>query len=176
MWRDLLKIAASDGAIWCAVSLSKRLLTLSAPVDFEVLSPFTIQPYLGNNSSCVIKISSQYGSILLTGDIEDPVEYRLTKHASKKIKNDVLLIPHHGSRTSSSSEFIKLVNPKMAINSSGYANQFNHPHPLIKQLYLDKDIEFYDTQDKGMIELLFNHNGIGIQQYSVTNHHFWQVD
>ncbi|MCF6318830.1 MAG: DNA internalization-related competence protein ComEC/Rec2, partial [Proteobacteria bacterium] len=81
-----------------------------------------------------------------------------------------------GSRTSSSREFIQQVSPKIAVNSSGYANQFNHPHPLIKQVYLDQGIKFYDTRDKGMIELLFNDKGINIEQYSEVNPHFWQVD
>ncbi len=145
-------------------------------VKFEVLSPFTIEPYLGNNSSCVIKIFSQYGSMLLTGDIEEPVEYRLINHSSNKIKSDVLLVPHHGSRTSSSKNFIQKVSPKMVVNSSGYANQFNHPHPLIKQQYLKKGIEFYDTQNQGMIELLFNEKGINIKKYSEIKHRFWQVE
>jgi len=145
-------------------------------VQFEILSPFELLPYLGNNSSCVIKISSQYGSILLTGDIEEPVEYRLFKNLSHEIQSDVLLIPHHGSKTSSSLAFIKQVDPNIAINSSGYANQFNHPHPTIKKQYLKNNIKFYDTQNKGMIELSFLSNGINVQQYSDINHHFWQVD
>ena len=145
-------------------------------VNFEVLSPFNIKPYLGNNSSCVLKIFSQHGSILLTGDIEDPVEYRLTHQKKNVVQSDVLLVPHHGSRTSSSKEFIKKVSPKIALNSSGYANQFNHPHPLIKKRYIDNKIKFYDTQDKGMIELLFTKEGINLRQYSDVNHHFWEID
>jgi len=145
-------------------------------VEFKVLSPFNINPYLGNNSSCVIRVISQNGSLLLTGDIEDPIEYRLTHHLTDEIKSDVMLVPHHGSRTSSSQEFIGLVNPNIAINSSGFANQFNHPHPKIKKQYLDKGIEFFDTQTKGMIELLFVNDGIKVMQYSEINHHFWEVD
>lgn len=145
-------------------------------VKFVILSPFNNFPYLGNNSSCVLKISSQYGSLLLTGDIEEPIEYRLTHHLTDKIESDVLLVPHHGSRTSSSQEFIHKVNPKVALNSSGYANQFNHPHPLIKQLYSDKGIQFFDTQTKGMIEVSFDNTGVNIEQYSDRNHHFWEVE
>jgi competence protein ComEC len=145
-------------------------------VNFEVLSPFNIDPYLGNNSTCVVKISNQHRSLLLTGDIEEPVEYRLVNQLAESVKSDVMLVPHHGSRTSSSLNFINIVSPKIALNSSGYNNQFNHPHPKIKQLYLDKSIEFLDTQDKGMIELLFTNSEIKFHQYSDSNHHFWQVD
>ena len=145
-------------------------------VFFEVLSPYNINPYLGNNSSCVIRISSQYGSILLTGDIEEPVEYRLVHQLPQEVKSQVMLVPHHGSRTSSGNDFVNTVNPKIVLNSSGYANQFNHPHPLIKKLYLEKGIEFFDTQDKGMLEVLYNENGYNLKQYSDVNRHFWQVE
>jgi competence protein ComEC len=144
-------------------------------VRFEVLSPFNIDPYLGNNSTCVIKISNQYSSFLLTGDIEEPVEYRLINQLPKNIQSDVLLVPHHGSRTSSSLNFLNSVDPKIALNSSGYNNQFNHPHPKIKQQYLDRSIEFLDTQDKGMIELKFSNSEIKFHQYSDSNRRFWQV-
>jgi competence protein ComEC len=144
-------------------------------VSFEVLSPYNITPYMGNNSSCVLKISSQLGSILFTGDIEEPIEYRLLHQSKAKLTSDVLVIPHHGSKTSSSQDFIQQVNPKIALNSSGYSNQFNHPHPMIRQRYIDNGIRFYDTQERGMIELLFSKIGISIEQYSDINPHFWQV-
>ncbi|MFK8012889.1 MAG: DNA internalization-related competence protein ComEC/Rec2 [Marinicellaceae bacterium] len=144
-------------------------------VVFEVLSPFEIKPYLKNNSSCVLKISSSSGSILLTGDIEEPVEYRLITQFKQSIESDVILVPHHGSKTSSSQNFINTINPKIALNSSGYLNQFNHPHPIVKSRYTKNNISFYDTQEKGMIELLFSQNSIVINQFLDNNRHFWHV-
>ncbi len=145
-------------------------------VDFQVISPFELLPYLGNNSSCVLKISSKNGSILLTGDIEEPVEYRLINHMKQEIKSDVLLVPHHGSRTSSGVDFIKAVNPRYAVNSSGFANQFNHPHPLIKQRYTDLGMAFYDTQQSGAITLSFLDDKIDIETQQNNSQHFWQFD
>lgn len=145
-------------------------------VYFQAISPFELSPYLGNNSSCVLKISSVFGSILLTGDIEEPVEYRLTHHMTEAIKSDVLLVPHHGSRTSSSVHFIQAVNPSYAINSAGFANQFNHPHPIIKQRYSDLGIAFYDTQALGAITVEFNSDEIFIETHKEKHQHFWQVD
>ena len=145
-------------------------------VTFTVLSPFEVDPYLGNNSSCVIKVSSSNGSILLTGDIEEPVEYRLIKNLAEEIVSDLMIVPHHGSKTSSSMGFIDRVNPKIVLNSSGYANQFNHPHPTIKQRYLDKNIEFLDTQNKGMIEAFFSDQKFDIIQYQDDSPHFWHVN
>jgi competence protein ComEC len=144
-------------------------------IIFTILSPFEINPYFGNNSSCVIHIQSEYGSVLLTADIEEPVEYRLTHHLETAIASDVLIVPHHGSRTSSGLEFIQAVNPKFAINSSGFMNQFNHPHPQIKQIYLEKSIEFYDTQEKGMIEIKFLSEGTSIESYRDKKRNIWDL-
>jgi competence protein ComEC len=144
-------------------------------VDFSILSPFELLPYLGNNSSCVLKISSNNGSLLLTGDIEEPVEYRLTHQFEAQLKSDVLLVPHHGSRTSSSNDFINKVSAKIVLNSSGYDNQFNHPHPQIKQAYLQHNSQFYDTSNKGMISVKFQQSGIEVNQYNSDNPHFWHV-
>jgi competence protein ComEC len=142
-------------------------------VKFEVFSPYQIIPYLGNNSSCVLKISNLKTSILLTGDIEEPVEYRLIHNNLIDIQSDVLIVPHHGSRTSSSIEFIQKVNPKVAINSSGFANQFNHPHPLIKQRYMDEGIDFIDTQTSGNIQISFKNSNFNITEYKKSNNKIW---
>ena len=123
-------------------------------VSFEIISPYNIEPYLKNNSSCVIKISSSHTSILLTGDIEQAVEYRLTQHHPTKIQSNILLIPHHGSNTSSGSEFIATVNPHLAINSSGAYNQFNHPTEQVKANYENLKIPIIDTQTSGRITLI----------------------
>ncbi|HOP22238.1 MAG TPA: DNA internalization-related competence protein ComEC/Rec2 [Gammaproteobacteria bacterium] len=144
-------------------------------ISFTILSPFEITPYLGNNSSCVIHIQSEYGSVLLTADIEVPVEYRLTHHLETAIASDVLIVPHHGSRTSSDLDFIQAVNPKFAINSSGFMNQFNHPHPQIKQIYLEKGIEFYDTQEKGRIEIKFLSEGVLVESYKGLKRNIWDL-
>lgn len=123
-------------------------------VDFMVLSPYNIQPYLKNNSSCVLKISTPQTSLLLTGDIEQAVEYRLTQQHPTELSADILLIPHHGSNTSSSAEFVATVNPKIAINSSGAYNQFQHPTAQVKRVYENLSIPIYDTQHSGRISLI----------------------
>lgn len=145
-------------------------------VEFEVLSPFELVPYMGNNTSCVIKVSTENKSVLLTADIEEPVEYRLLSQFPKKIKSDVLLVPHHGSFSSSSEDFIKAVSPILAVNSSGYANQFNHPHVNIVERYEDLKIPFYDTQSSAMIEIFADNNEIKIFSFLNRNPHFWYVE
>ncbi len=122
-------------------------------VTFHFLSPLNLTPYLQNNSSCVLKINNQQTSLLLTGDIEAPVEYRLTHMNRAELVTDVLLIPHHGSKTSSTPEFIKTVNPKHAINSSGQFNPFGHPAAAVLQRYEQLGIPVTDTQSGGLITL-----------------------
>lgn len=123
-------------------------------VQLTVLSPYNLQPYLKNNSSCVLRVESADGfSMLLTGDIESPVEYRLSQSTTYPIKADVLLIPHHGSKTSSTESFISAVNPTMAINSSGQFNPFNHPAKKVMATYHKLGIPVIDTQYSGLIEI-----------------------
>ncbi len=120
-------------------------------VNFEFLSPYNLTPYLHNNSSCVLKISNLNYSLLLTGDIESAVEYRLTQSHTDSIKSDVLLIPHHGSKTSSTQAFIDAVKPKWAINSSAKYNPFNHPADEVVTRYQELGIRIKDTQDDGLL-------------------------
>ncbi len=120
-------------------------------VKFSFLSPNNLTPYLKNNSSCVLKVQTENTSLLLTGDIEEPVEYRLSK--TPHIEADVLLVPHHGSKTSSSLGFINTVNPLLAINSSGKYNPFNHPADEVINRFNQLNIPFIDTQSSGLIKL-----------------------
>ncbi|WP_395374775.1 DNA internalization-related competence protein ComEC/Rec2 [Marinicella sp. W31] len=122
-------------------------------VFFEILSPYNITPYLGNNSSCVLRISTSLHSVLVTGDIESPVEYRLQQRWQDQLNTSILLVPHHGSNTSSTDAFLDAVNPRLAVNSSAFANRFNHPTPSVKTRYQQRNIPFLDTQTYGMIKI-----------------------
>ncbi len=146
-------------------------------VQFEVLSPYNLKPYLKNNSSCVLKISTAETTLLLTGDIEQAVEYRLTLHHPLAIQSDILLIPHHGSNTSSTPEFVAAVNPTIALNSSGAFNQFNHPTEKIKAVYKNQNIPILDTQTSGRITLTSPVNKqepFKIIQFRQHNPRFWR--
>ncbi len=142
-------------------------------VSFDVLSPFEVLPYMGNNTACVIKVSNINHSVLLPADSQEAVEYRLMTQFPAKIASDVLIVPHHGSKSSSTLDFIKIVNPKYAINSSGFANQFHHPHVSIVERYRENGIEFYDTQFSGMVEVYAREETIQIKPFINSNRHFW---
>ena len=124
-------------------------------VEFSVLHP---QPadYAGhprpNALSCVLRIASQSGIsprvALLVGDIEAPQEHALVA-AGAALRADLLLVPHHGSRSSSSGEFLDAVAPRVALVQAGYRNRFGHPAPAPMQRYRERGIEVIDSPHCG---------------------------
>ncbi len=96
-------------------------------VDFQILHPGRDTPFQGNNASCVLKISSKFGSVLLSGDIEQKAERALLRHQPGKLRSRVLVVPHHGSLTSSTRGFIRAVRPDISIFTTGYRNRFHFP-------------------------------------------------
>lgn len=88
-----------------------------------------------NNMSCVLRVENATGSVLLTSDIEAADEQALLGRSPALLRSDVLLVPHHGSRTSSTPEFIAAVGAREAIFPVGYRNRFNHPRPDVVERY-----------------------------------------
>ena len=90
-----------------------------------------------NTLSCVLRIAAHGGggaTALLVGDIETPQEQALLAR-NAPIKADLLLVPHHGSKTSSSRAFLEVVQPSTALVQAGYRNRFGHPAPDVLQRY-----------------------------------------
>lgn len=81
-----------------------------------------------NDTSVVIKVSYGSQDILLTGDMEIPLEQYLVKHAQSSLSAEILKVGHHGSDSSSGEEFISAVQPKFCVISSGKGNSYGHPH------------------------------------------------
>jgi len=125
-------------------------------VSFEILNPNKNNNFKGNNASCVLKISTEKYSVLLTGDIEREAEYYLVKNFQEKLKSNILISPHHGSKTSSTQAFLTAVLPELVIISSGFQNRFRHPSQTIVQRYQDNNIKVLQTQCSGQIDVLLN--------------------
>jgi competence protein ComEC len=81
-----------------------------------------------NNNSLVLKITFKGKSFLFPGDLESQGEEVLISNTGKALKSDILLSPHHGSKTSSSKEFLQMVQPRVCVISSGEGNFFGFPH------------------------------------------------
>ena len=104
-----------------------------------------------NERSCVLKVSSRYGNILLTGDIEKQAEASLLKNNKNALPATILLVPHHGSRSSSSAAFIDAVSPNSAVVASGYNNRYKFPADLVVQRFSDRGIPLFNTADSGAL-------------------------
>jgi competence protein ComEC len=119
-------------------------------VAFDVLHPAATdygeagKAPKSNAMSCVLRVSTGAQTALLVGDIESPQEARLVAQLAEPggglLKADVLLVPHHGSKTSSSAVFLDAVQPRIALAQAGYRNRFNHPVPVVMDRYTERHI------------------------------------
>jgi competence protein ComEC len=128
-------------------------------VRFEVLQPAPSH-YLDakakpNDLSCVVRVASRHGSVLLTGDLEARGELELVRNDPAGLASDVLLVPHHGSRTSSTAPFIAAVAPRVAVFTAGYRNRFGHPRPDVVQRYRAAGVRIHRTDFDGALEFTF---------------------
>ncbi len=138
-----------------------------------------------NDNSCVLQMRTRQHNVLFTGDISQKLEKLLIAKYSNKLKSDVLLIPHHGSRSSSSEQFIKIVDPKYAVVSAGYMNMYGHPRAEVLAKYLSKNIKVLNTIKYGSIEFKFKTEKlVKLKQtdwgetieyncYRIINRNFW---
>ncbi|WML91212.1 DNA internalization-related competence protein ComEC/Rec2 [Thiothrix lacustris] len=144
-------------------------------VKFSVLHPAVdFLDQKNNNRSCVLKITNHYHSALLTADIERIAESWLLKQAVD-LQAEVLVLPHHGSKTSSSPAFIQAVAPTLGVVTSGYRNRYHHPHADVIQRYAARDIKLLDTVDNGELRLDFPEMGesLSIRKWRIEHQHLW---
>lgn len=105
-----------------------------------------------NDRSCVVLVEGSGGRLLLTGDISSRVE-PLVAAALQDGPATVLLVPHHGSGSSSGADFIAAVHPSVALVSAGWRNRFGHPHPLVVQRYAAAGVPLLNTAEHGAMQL-----------------------
>ncbi|WP_444931184.1 DNA internalization-related competence protein ComEC/Rec2 [Microbulbifer sp. SSSA002] len=108
-----------------------------------------------NDHSCVILVEWQGVRLLLTGDIGRAVEQRLSKLYPQFPAVDVLVAPHHGSRSSSSPALLAWAKPKRVVFSSGFRHHFGHPHPDVVKRYRYSGVSVFNTADSGAIEFFW---------------------
>ena len=119
-------------------------------VRFDVLHPASASAARRNDLSCVLRIAAGGQAMLLTGDIERGAEAAMLAGA-RALASDVLLVPHHGSRSSSTPEFIAAVAPRWAVVPVGYRSRFGHPNPEVLARYRTLDAQILRTDLQGAI-------------------------
>ena len=146
-------------------------------LTIEFLWPDTVKAS-HNDDSCVIKISDGKNSVLLTGDISKNIEQQLSrKHVNanslKKLQADILIVPHHGSKTSSSPEFIHHVSPQYAVFSAGYLNRWKMPVASVVERYHQKEIRTFNTAENGMIQFSITPQTITVKTFRQDIWPYW---
>jgi competence protein ComEC len=143
-------------------------------LTFSVLWPVTIQDK-ENDNSCVINVSDGKYNVLLTGDISRKVEKSLITNVdiAQKLQADVIIAPHHGSKTSSSSRFIKAVNPEAVIFSAGFLNRWHMPNKAVLKRYQEFNVSSYSTAKHGMIQIKVAQHGLEIESYREHIYPYW---
>jgi competence protein ComEC len=143
-------------------------------VRFTVLAPqraFVSE----NDNSCVLKIQSEHGTVLLTGDIEAAAESWLVETYGEGLKANVLVAPHHGSKTSSTAGFLQAVQPGYVLIPAGYRNQFGHPHKDVLARYRQVNAKWLNSADSGAIAVNIKNNVFVVQGMRETESKYWNV-
>ena len=129
-------------------------------IDITVLwPPKQWQHPSSNEQSCVIKLTYAGVQVLLTGDIEQFAEWQLQiahRRGEIDLHSDILIVPHHGSLSSSSEAFLQQINPRIAIISSGFMNRYQLPHPKVVKRYQSLGIPVLNTATVGSVSVLLS--------------------
>lgn len=130
----------------------------------KAIWPDSVLKYNDNNGSCVIKVSDKYHSILLPGDIDKSIEKQLVDLYPEQLPADILLAPHHGSNTSSSSEFIQAISAEYVVFSQGFMNRWHFPRQEVLERFQqvnDKggtQSQLFTTSDSGQVSFIMQYD------------------
>lgn len=146
-------------------------------VDFSVLYPSNMeleQSTTDNARSCVLQVVTATQQILLTGDIEYQAEQKLVDRFGEKLHSSVLVIPHHGSKTSSSPIFLDKVNPQVALIPAGWHNRFGMPAKVIVERLARRHLTMLNTATEGAIQI-DSGRGLQIRRYREQMQRYWHA-
>ena len=138
---------------------------------FSVLHPDDAPYKTTNNQSCVLKIEGRGGSVLIAGDIEKEIENKLLAKNREELAADILIAPHHGSKTSSTPDFIEAVSPRSVIFAAGYRNRYQFPAAAVVRRYQAHGARMHISGHGGAIRVLVDpHSGISAAERYRENH------
>ncbi|WP_373080436.1 DNA internalization-related competence protein ComEC/Rec2 [Zhongshania sp.] len=143
-------------------------------VSFEFLAgPEPSQS--GNNASCVLKVGAGAASVLLTGDIEGDIEGYLLASQKDLLPADVLIAPHHGSKTSSTTAFIAAVAPREVVFSAGRHNAYGHPASSVLRRYAQRGSRCWHSGQHGTIQFRFRSGELADIYYAREWQYYWET-
>jgi competence protein ComEC len=143
-------------------------------VHFEFLHPAAGgAPPRRNDLSCVLRVSAGGRAMLLTGDIEHGAERALVRESLPPA--DVLLVPHHGSRSSSSAPFLAAVQPRIAVAATGYRSRFGHPAPEVAARYAQAGAALLRTDRDGALTVRLSAAGMRVEAERARRPRYWRT-
>ena len=144
-------------------------------VRFRFLHPTPHFPYLDNESSCVLRVESPHGAVLLTGDLGEVIERELLRRDPAGLHADVVLAAHHGSAGSSDPDFVAATDARLALVSAGFGNRFGHPRPEIVRRWQDRGAEVLNTADSGAIGVWLGADGLELRERRRARARLWDA-
>ncbi len=146
-------------------------------VRFEFLHPamhrYADPDVSANNLSCVLKVSGAHGAALLAGDLERRGEADLLGRHADRLRAQVLVVPHHGSSTSSTPAFVRAVAPEVAVFSVGYRNRFGHPRPAVLERYAAQGSRIVRTDASGALHIMIDDAGVSVRGQREIAPRYW---
>jgi competence protein ComEC len=128
----------------------------------------------GNDSSCVLKVTARGGALLVTGDIERRGESAALARG-QELTADVVVVPHHGSATSSSPAFVSAVGARYAIVSAGHANRWGFPRPEVSERWRESGAVVVVTGDAGAVTVELRPQGVAVAAERDSRHRYWHA-
>ncbi|KWO37556.1 competence protein ComEC [Burkholderia sp. MSMB1459WGS] len=171
LWRDAQAAGVAD-RLPCAAG---QRWTWDGVVFTVLWPPGGVGTGSSNGQSCVLRIDAGGTSALLTGDIEAAAERRLVADARDALAAQILVVPHHGSRTSSVEPFLDSVGPRVAVFPVGYRNRFGHPHRTVLARYEARGIPLPRTDRDGAVRFDVAPAGAGFAfaRYRDERRRYW---
>ena len=141
-------------------------------VRFRILHPRADFGSRGNDSSCVLKVETSTSALLVTGDIERRGE---TSLLGASLAADVVVVPHHGSATSSSPPFVAAVGASLAIVSAAHANRWGFPRPEVRERWESGGAAMLVTGDSGAVTVELGAAGVAVSTQREVRHRYWHA-
>jgi competence protein ComEC len=142
-------------------------------VRFEVLHPPAQWSSGENDSSCVLRVVGANGSALIAGDIERRAEEHLLRENAIS-RTDVVVIPHHGSRTSSTAEWVRATSPRIAVVSAGHGNRWGFPKQDVIARWTDTGARVLNTAHSGAVEIDVGSGEISAAEFRRERRSYWR--
>lgn len=144
-------------------------------VIFRFLHPGPAFPYMGNDSSCVLRVQTRHGALLLTGDIGQVIEQGLLKRRPQDLRAEVVLAPHHGSAGSSQAGFVAATGARVVLVSSAHRNRYGHPRAEVVQRWQAAGAEVLGTADSGAIRVWLGAEGLQLREHRRSRRRLWDA-